>query len=163
MIAAMIGIILQIVDDGPTSLTAFGFYFTFGSFIFAAICHPQEFMCLLCLPVYYATIPSMYMVLMLYAIFNINDVSWGTREGPKSAEDKKNEEEEKKAKAKSGVLGFVQSKLDSTMNGSLACVCCGNEDKNEEKLDKMTNTLGALQKSIQQIKTHMNIMCKILS
>lgn len=30
--------------------------------------------------VYYITIPSMYMLLVIYSIFNMNDVSWGTRE-----------------------------------------------------------------------------------
>lgn len=42
--------------------------------------HPQEVSALLYGIVYYITIPSMYMLLVIYSIFNMNDVSWGTRE-----------------------------------------------------------------------------------
>jgi hypothetical protein len=30
--------------------------------------------------VYYLTIPCMYMLLPLYCVFNLDDVTWGTRE-----------------------------------------------------------------------------------
>ena len=36
-----------------------------------------------CLPygfIYYVTIPSMYLLLVIFSIYNLNDVSWGTRE-----------------------------------------------------------------------------------
>lgn len=42
--------------------------------------HPQEVSALLYGIVYYITIPSMYMLLVIYSVFNMNDVSWGTRE-----------------------------------------------------------------------------------
>merc|ERR1712142_820530 len=74
MIAVYIGIGLQIYQDGPTSLTGLSFFVTLGSFVFAAMIHPMEFTCIFCMPIYMATIPSMYMLLMIYAIFNINDV-----------------------------------------------------------------------------------------
>lgn len=48
----------------------------------AGLMHPQEFLALLCGVIYYITIPSMYMLLMIYSVFNMNDVSWGTREAP---------------------------------------------------------------------------------
>ena len=67
----------------------------------------KEFWCILTLPIYLCTIPSMwvelfffpllkltfilphqrYLLLVIYAFFNMNDVSWGTREVPKSAAD----------------------------------------------------------------------------
>ena len=40
----------------------------------------------ICLPmgvIYYITIPSMYLFLTIYSVFNLNVVSWGTREVPK--------------------------------------------------------------------------------
>ena len=43
--------------------------------------------------IYWITIPSMYLLLMIYSVFNLNDVSWGTRE---DAPQKPSEEEEKK-------------------------------------------------------------------
>ena len=33
--------------------------------------------------IYYITIPSMYLFLTIYSVFNLNVVSWGTREVPK--------------------------------------------------------------------------------
>ena len=48
--------------------------------------------------IYWITIPSMYLLLMIYSVFNLNDVSWGTRE---DAPQKPSEEEvKKKAEAK---------------------------------------------------------------
>ena len=53
-------------------------------FIFAAVLHPQEFWCLPNGIIYYITIPSMYLFLMIYSVFNLNVVSWGTREAIQS-------------------------------------------------------------------------------
>lgn len=47
---------------------------------FTGIVHPQEVGALICGFIYYITIPSMYMLLLIYSVFNMNDVSWGTRE-----------------------------------------------------------------------------------
>ena len=67
--------------------------------------------------IYYVTIPSMYLFLIIYAVFNLNVVSWGTREVPKKktpeeieAEKKKAEEDAKKPpKKKKGIRGWFQS------------------------------------------------------
>ena len=59
MIAVYIGVFIQITEDGPFSLPALGFTFTFGGFIIAAVLHPQEFWCLPNAIVYLCTIPSM--------------------------------------------------------------------------------------------------------
>ena len=56
-------------------------YLVFGSFVLAGIAHPQEIGCLPYLIIYYTTIPAMYLLLVIFSIFNLNDVSWGTREG----------------------------------------------------------------------------------
>lgn len=44
---------------------------------------------MLCGVIYYITIPSMYMLLMIFSVFNMNDVSWGTREAPVLKDDGK--------------------------------------------------------------------------
>ena len=62
-------------------------YIRFDHFYYLGILHPQEFACLPMGVIYYITIPSMYLLLMIYSIFNLNNVSWGTREVPKSAAD----------------------------------------------------------------------------
>lgn len=98
----------------------------------------------------------MYMLLMIYAIFNINDVSWGTREGPKSAEDIAKEAEEKKKKKPEGIFGFVQSQLDSTLNSSLSCICCGNEDRTEEKIERIEKSLVTTEKTLKNLENSLN-------
>ena len=67
-----------------TSPSSMAVFLVGGSFILSAIMHPQEFWCLPYGIVYYITIPAMYLLLVIYSIFNLNVVSWGTREGPKT-------------------------------------------------------------------------------
>ena len=52
----------------------------FLSFLIAGILHPYEIGCLPYLVIYYITIPSMYLLLTIYSLFNLWNVSWGTRE-----------------------------------------------------------------------------------
>lgn len=80
MMAVMVGIIIQMMDDGILSPSSLFFIAVSGQVIVTALLHPQEFGALICGIVYYITIPSMYMLLQIYSIFNMNDVSWGTRE-----------------------------------------------------------------------------------
>ena len=80
MMAVLIGIMLQIHENGPLAPSSLFFFIVVGEIIIAAILHPQEFGCLLFGVVYYVTLPSMYLLLIVYAIFNLNVVSWGTRE-----------------------------------------------------------------------------------
>jgi chitin synthase len=87
MMAVMVGIVIQVMDDGlmaPSSL----FFFTVAlQVIITGLLHPQEVYALPAGIVYYITIPSMYMLLVIYSLFNMNDVSWGTRENPPSADE----------------------------------------------------------------------------
>lgn len=76
----LVGIIIQIAEEGPCSPTAIFFFYVAGTFILAAILHPQEFFCVLHGMIYFLAIPSMYMLLMIYSLCNLHVVSWGTRE-----------------------------------------------------------------------------------
>ncbi len=66
--------------------------------------------------IYFITIPSMYLFLVIYSVFNLNVVSWGTREVPKKKTAEELEEEKRKAeeeakkppKKKSGIRGWFQ-------------------------------------------------------
>lgn len=80
MMAVVIGIFTQIKDDGVLAPSSLFTIILAGQFIIAALLHPQEFYCLKYGLVYYVTVPSMYMLLVIYSIFNMNNVSWGTRE-----------------------------------------------------------------------------------
>lgn len=116
MMAVLIGIIVQMLEDGPLApaslffllvavqitiagrLTSSSLLLLFCSFTSAlrsaGLMHPQEFWALLCGVIYYITIPSMYMLLMIYSVFNMNDVSWGTREAPVLRDDGENSPED---------------------------------------------------------------------
>lgn len=80
MMAVLIGIFTQIKDDGILAPSSLFFLIMAGQFVITALMHPQEFYCLKYGVVYYVTVPSMYMLLVIYSIFNMNNVSWGTRE-----------------------------------------------------------------------------------
>nr|XP_036224585.1 chitin synthase-like [Bactrocera oleae] len=80
MMAVLIGIIIQMIDDGPPAPASLLFLLVFMQIFIAGIVHPQEVGALICGFIYYITIPSMYMLLLIYSVFNMNDVSWGTRE-----------------------------------------------------------------------------------
>lgn len=80
MMAVVVGIALQIKEDGFGSPSSMFFIATAASFILAAMAHPQEFNCVLHGLLYFVLVPSMYLVLVLYSVINLNVVSWGTRE-----------------------------------------------------------------------------------
>lgn len=80
MMIVIVGIALQIVQDGWMAPSSIFFIVTFGSFFITAALHPQEIICLMYLFIYYITIPSMYMLLIIYSLCNLNNVTWGTRE-----------------------------------------------------------------------------------
>lgn len=85
MMAVMIGIIMQVIDDGIMSPSSLFFCTVAGQIVITGLLHPQEVKALIFGIVYYITIPSMYMLLVIYSLFNLNDVSWGTRENPQAA------------------------------------------------------------------------------
>lgn len=80
MAAVMVGTALQIQEDGIASPSSIFFVGTAFVFFFAALVHPQEFQCLVHGLLYLVLVPSMYLILALYSVINLNVVSWGTRE-----------------------------------------------------------------------------------
>ncbi|KAJ8974097.1 hypothetical protein NQ317_011616 [Molorchus minor] len=115
MMAVIVGTALQLREDGVGSPSAIFLIAMTGSFFIAACLHPQEFWCIVPGIIYLLSIPSMYLLLILYSIINLNNVSWGTREVAVKKTKKELEEErkqaelaKKKAKQKS-LLGFLQN------------------------------------------------------
>lgn len=80
MMAVIVGTALQLGEDGIGSPSAIFLISLSGSFFIAACLHPQEFLCIIPGIIYLLSIPSMYLLLILYSIINLNVVSWGTRE-----------------------------------------------------------------------------------
>ena len=173
MMAVVIGIFLQIAEEGWSNPNSLLFIILIGSFVLAAVLHPQEFWCLPYLMIYYVTIPSMYLLLVIYSFFNLNNVSWGTREVPKKKtkaeleEEKKKEAEMKNAAKKQskndgGLLGFLMQKSGVSEEGgfefSLAnlfkCMCFTHEVADDPKkqlikiaasMDEVNNRLSKME------------------
>jgi chitin synthase len=80
MMAVIVGTALQLGEDGIGSPSAIFLIALSGSFFIAACLHPQEFFCIVPGLIYLLSIPSMYLLLILYSLINLNVVSWGTRE-----------------------------------------------------------------------------------
>lgn len=80
MMAVLVGVMLQISQDGFLAPSSLFFFCVAGEMIITAMLHPKEFECLKYGIIYYVTVPSMYLLLVIYSIFNMNNVSWGTRE-----------------------------------------------------------------------------------
>lgn len=80
MMAVLVGIMLQISSDGFLAPSSLFFFCVAGEMILTGLLHPKELNCLPYGIVYYVTVPSMYMLLVIYSVFNMNNVSWGTRE-----------------------------------------------------------------------------------
>ena len=57
-----------------------------GIFLLAGLLHPEEFMNLIPGILYFLCIPSGFLLLFIYAMINMKNVSWGTREMAKVSE-----------------------------------------------------------------------------
>ena len=113
MMAVIVGTALQLGEDGLGSPSAIFLISLSGSFFIAACLHPQEFWCIVPGLIYLLCIPSMYLLLTIYSIANLNVVSWGTREVAVKKTKKELAEERKAAAAqqqkakKGGVWGLL--------------------------------------------------------
>lgn len=86
MMAVMVGVLIQVIEDGIMAPSSLFFITVALQIIVTGVLHPQEINALPAGIIYYITIPCMYMLLTIYSLFNMNDVSWGTRENPQEAQ-----------------------------------------------------------------------------
>ena len=101
MLAAVLAIIADMIVDGPLTPTGIFFLGLLVIHITAALFHPKEFFCIIHGFVYAICTPSGYLLLLIYSLVNMNNVSWGTRETKVPDEPKEIIEiEEKKTKRK---------------------------------------------------------------
>ncbi|KAF4523722.1 hypothetical protein B566_EDAN011586 [Ephemera danica] len=165
MIAVLIGILVQIGEDGILAPTSIFFFIVAGQFIIAAILHPLEFGCLPYGVIYYVTVPSMYMLLIIYSLFNLNNVSWGTREVPKTPEQSASElQTTVNHGGWKGFFGGFRSKNDDGQGsfsisccGLFSCSCCtspmeGKEKNTDRNLDTLVN--GLLKRVERMLHSH---------
>ena len=174
MVAVLVALALQIAQDGPLAPSSIFLVAVALSFIISALLHPLEFDCLIHGIVYYITIPSMYLLLIIYSLFNLNNVSWGTRENPAQAAEQKQQQQQvaastAQAKPNKNRLGFLQDVipgLDKAKNNSegsmeFSCaglfklMCCVTEKPKDETpaiLKKIHDEMTRQNKDLEAIK-----------
>ncbi|XP_052437793.1 chitin synthase chs-1-like [Carassius gibelio] len=125
----MAGTILSIIGDlvkQKTFLTPSGL-FLIGMvvlYIITAALHPQEFSQVIYGLLYFLCIPSGYLLLVIYSIVNMNNVTWGTRETG--------------SQAKTTAVDTIKKKF---MNATCCrCPCLESEDLSEKILPAETTT-----------------------
>ncbi|CAG2101348.1 unnamed protein product [Medioppia subpectinata] len=166
MLAVLVGTGIDIFTKGILTPNSIFFVSLMGSFVLAACLHPQEFACVLPLPLYMLLIPSMYLLLTIYSVTNMHIVSWGTREVKSKltakeaamAAEAAAEEEAEKAKK-----GNLFGKLDFSKLGSKAglftCMCCSSNrsDEDSAKLSEIREQLNRVNDNVATIKHSVEI------
>ncbi|XP_071150061.1 chitin synthase chs-2-like isoform X2 [Mytilus edulis] len=99
MVVVLIGVVRDAILEGLCSTTTIFIIFVAGVFVVSAILHPKEILCIFPGFLYFLAIPSMSMLMFLFAIGNLHVTSWGTRETKAEPKDMKksknvNEKEE---------------------------------------------------------------------
>ena len=128
MMAVFVGTLVSIASEGWYTPTGMFFYILVGTFIISGILHPHEFGDLLWGVLYFICIPAGYLFLIIYAICNLNNVSWGTREN-KSAVLEHAGQDRKKSKKKETeddidfvtnemITGMIKQVKNSNLSGA---------------------------------------------
>ncbi|KAH7967299.1 hypothetical protein HPB49_023929 [Dermacentor silvarum] len=172
MMAVLVGTAIQVAEDGVGSPSAIFLISLSSSFFVAALMHPQEFMCIVPGLLYFLSVPSMYLLLILYSLINLNVVTWGTREvqtkktKKEMEEERKLEEELQKKKKKGGLLGLLDLSGKGSdegmfgLQGLFTCMLCSNPNNHEEKvhLVRISDQLDNLSKKIGSIERQLEIV-----
>ena len=155
MTVVAVGIIKGLVKSKDVDPSFLFLALMASSFIIAGIMHPYEFTCLLYGPIYFLCIPSGYLVLIVFALSNMQDISWGTRDLPKKKtkaelEEEKKREEKKQERKKRGWFSFLNfdsllKELRDTSKSFFA------EKKDDSTQTQMLKTLRGIQKDMKRI------------
>jgi len=116
MMAVMVGVIAALFSTSildPTSIFEISLV---GLYLITGILHPTEMMVLVHGLLYYVTVPSAFILLMIYSLSNMNNVSWGTREVPqnvqKAAAEVQKEKEKPKEQGKKSMLQAIGAQIN---------------------------------------------------
>ncbi|KAI7802330.1 hypothetical protein IRJ41_006855 [Triplophysa rosa] len=134
----MAGTILSIIGDlirNNTFMTPSGL-FLIGMvvlYLTTAALHPQEFSLVIYGLLYFLCIPSGYLLLAIYSIVNMNNVSWGTRETG--------------GQAKTAAVGAIKKHI--LQAGCCKCLCLGSREDANEEIPKPETTTGTEKVQVQ--------------
>ncbi|XP_076458865.1 chitin synthase chs-2-like [Babylonia areolata] len=140
MMLVLVGIIRGAAENGFCSVSTSFLLGVAGVFVITALLHPMECTALLHGCLYFLSIPSMSMLLLIYSLANLDNVSWGTREVKSAAPPPPNQQAPQTAPKKADSSNFIKealSKLADTKTvvsdyafsfGNLfRCMCCPKE------------------------------------
>ncbi|XP_011705416.1 PREDICTED: uncharacterized protein LOC105460624 isoform X2 [Wasmannia auropunctata] len=164
MVIVLVGIMLQIAEDGWLAPSSLLFFIVACQMTIAGLLHPQEATCLLCGVIYYITVPSMYMLLIIFSVFNVHNVTWGTRDSKKL---NITSQDEQRSAAISNLFGFMirkRDRQDKNEKGTLEfflgdlfkCVCCIHSGISYEE-----KRLNEINESLQQINKRLNLLDRL--
>ena len=151
MLAVMVSTVMEMVTEGFYQPTAIFFLSICLSFLIAALIHPTEILCVLPLPLYMLCIPSMYLLLTIYSIINLNVISWGTREGHPVSQQNQNQLKTEVLN-KNEFLKNFQNYFKRNQNSKLiSCVCCSQSAPEED--NEVLKEITELKTQLKDFKT----------
>ncbi|XP_018314062.1 uncharacterized protein [Mycetomoellerius zeteki] len=164
MIVVLVGIMLQIAEDGWLAPSSLLFFIVACQMTIAGLLHPQEATCLLCGVIYYITVPSMYMLLTIFSVFNVHNVTWGTRDSKKLNVVPQDEQRSAAINTISEFMIRQRNKQNKNEKGTLEfslgnlfkCVCCVYSGISYEE-----KRLNEINESIQQINKRLNLLDRL--
>ena len=80
MIGILVGSVARIFNQSPINPSSLILYSLIGIFLIAGVLHPREFKCLFPGVLYFISLPAAFVLLNIYSLTNLNNISWGTRE-----------------------------------------------------------------------------------
>lgn len=80
MMTVLVGTIVSIASEGWYTPSGMFFYILVGTYIIAGLLHPYALGDLVLGVIYFICIPAGYLLLIIYALCNLGNISWGTRE-----------------------------------------------------------------------------------
>lgn len=95
MMTVFVGTFVSIASEGWYTPSGMFFYILVGTYIIAGLLHPYGLKDLVLGVIYFICIPAGYLILIIYALCNLENISWGTREN-KIADLENNTENQKK-------------------------------------------------------------------
>lgn len=112
MMTVFVGTFVSIASEGWYTPSGMFFYILVGTYTIAGLLHPYGLRDLVLGVIYFICIPAGYLLLIIYALCNLENISWGTREN-KTADlennaEKQKEEDEKDTRIE---LGIVTNKV----------------------------------------------------
>ncbi|ESO82502.1 hypothetical protein LOTGIDRAFT_91642, partial [Lottia gigantea] len=154
MMLVVVGLIKQAADNGFCSVSTIFLVAVCGLFFITSLLHPQEFTCILHGFLYFLSIPSMSMLLMIYSLGNLHVVSWGTRESPKPVTSETGQQIKKKfsnplVRIWNNFSGSSDAQGMSSLGGLFNCTCCSTTEihQNDEKINQVMDRLDAMEEN----------------